>query len=156
MNLNTLIVDDAGRDIYQFGGNQAWKTTAFRGYIVILEWFVGRQSTEPMLVVQACSQAGDAGAFGICLSSIGAYADPSGGPAPGALQLCRDALPMLGKNVLDMEARALLDVVLRFAPDLINMPPAPLAMRREKPNRPLIEVELRDESSGKTQHEVAL
>lgn len=158
MNLNGNLVDAQNREVYTAGGSNAWHTTTYRGYTVILEWLVGAQSTEPMLYLRAARSGPNDGAFAICLSSIGAYADPSGGAAPGALDRARDALSGLGKNVIDMEARALLDVILRFAPDLINMPPAPMLVRRAElaTGAPRIDVEIRHESSGKTHSEVAI
>lgn len=156
MNINALIKDGSDRDIYTFGGNAAWKTTTFRGYLVVLEWFVGAKSVEPMLCIQDAKRGEDSGMFGVCLSSIGVYADQSGGPSPGALAACKRALPVLGKAPIDMEAKALLDVVLQFTPDLIMMPPAPVAVRQEEVGRPLIEVELKNEADGKVEREVSL
>ena len=141
MNLNNNLVDPKGREIFSFGGQTAHKTTTFRGYLVSLEWFVGKRSTEPMMVIQSARAGIDAGAFGICLSSIGAYADPSGGPAAGALEICKGELANLGRAPLDFEARALLDVILQFAPDLILMPPAPMDVRRQESAGPMLEVE---------------
>jgi hypothetical protein len=156
MNINQTILDATGREIYMFGGQTAWRTATYKGYLVTLEWFVGRRSTEPMMCIQAESQGIDAGMLGICLSSIGKYADPSGGPAATGLQACRDALPALGKPDLDIEVRRLMDVVLHFAPALILMPPAPSAVRKAESGQALLDVELTDERSGKTVSEVSI
>lgn len=156
MNINSLVTDGLGREIFSFGGRTSWKTHVFRGYYVSLEWFIGSQSTEPMLCIQAARRSPDMGMLGICLSSIGKYADQSGNATSEALQLCRNALPTLGKAKLEIEAKTLLDVILNFTSDLIKMPPAPLAVRREEVRAPLIEIELRDESSGKVQAEVSV
>jgi hypothetical protein len=156
MNINQTILDATGREIYTFGGIHAYETHTYKGYLVTLEWFIGRRSTEPMMCIQSASQGIDAGMLGICLSSIGKYADPSGRPADTALQACREALPMLGKANLELEVHTLLDVVLHFTPALIRMPPAPMAIRKAEAGKPLLDVELTDERTGKTINEVTL
>ena len=106
MNINrTFIGPDGHTEIYTFGGANALATYQYRGYVVSLEWFVGQRSTEPMMVIQCARCLGtELGAFGICLSSIGKYADSTGGAAPGALQHCMDALSILGRAKLTVEA----------------------------------------------------
>lgn len=158
MNLNGNILDTTGREIYSFGGPNCYMATKARGYIVILEWLVGAQSTEPMMVLQAERRGPNAGAFAICLSSIGAYADPSGGAAPGAMTRCMEALDGLGRNVNSLEANTLLDVILRFVPDLINMPPAPKVVRNLElaPGRQVMDVQVKHEASGRVLNETVL
>jgi len=156
MNINPNVLDPKGREIFAFGGDTAWRTTTYRGFIVTLEWFVGNRSTEPILMIQDAKQGHDHGAFGICLSSIGVYADQSGGPSDGALAACKRALPILGRSEIDIEAKALLDLILNFTPALINMPPAPVSVRKAEMGAPMIEVELSDEFTGKVQQEVSV
>lgn len=156
MNINPAIVDSYNREVFTFGGSTSWKTTRSKGYLVCLEWFVGNRSVEPILILQAERGGHDAGALGICLSSIGAYADPSGRPTPEALTLCYQALDTLGKARLAIEAKTLLDVILQFTPDLILMPAAPLAIRQEEQGAPMFEIEVRDENTGKTHSEVSI
>lgn len=156
MNLNHNLLGPTGAELFAFGGDTAWRTTTYRGYIVSLEWFVGAKSTEPILMLQAARAGHDAGAMGICLSSIGKYADQSGYAAPGALAACKEALATLGKAPIDLEAKALLDVILHFASELIKMPVAPLAVRKTELGKAMLEVELRDENTGKVQEEVSI
>ena len=82
----------------------------------------------------------DAGVFGICLSSIGKYADPSGKPTPQAFLECWRALPILGRAQRDMEVYRLLDVILRHTPDLIRMPPS-----LRDAGQPVLEITRHDE-----------
>lgn len=154
MNLNNAIVDTAGREIFAFGGETAWKTFCVHGYLVSLEWFVGRKSSEPMMVIQSARGGHDAGALGICLSSIGNYADPSGGAAEGAEARCFLELGNLCRAPLALEARLLLDVILQFTPHLIAMPPAPIDVRRRESAGPLLEVERR--ANGRTVQQVTI
>ena len=156
MNLNNNLVSPGGKELFGFGGGTSWRTTLFRGYMVSLEWLVGAKSTEPIMIVQDAKRGHDAGAFGICLSSIGKYADQSGGASPGALQACREALATLGKPQLEIEAKALLDLVLHFTSDLIKMPVAPMAVRKTEIGTAMLEVELKNEFTGKTEREVSI
>lgn len=156
MNINSLVQDSLGREIFSFGGQRtSWRTETYRGYYCSLEWFIGSKTTEPMLCIQNANTP-NGGMLGICLSSIGKYADESGGASANALKYCRAALETLGKADLVIETKTLLDVILHFASDLIKMPPAPLAVRKEEVRAALIEVELKDESSGKVQREISI
>ena len=156
MNLNQNLLGPTGAELFAFGGDTAWRTTTYRGYTVSLEWFVGAKSTEPIMILQAARAGHDAGAFGICLSSIGKYADQSGYASPGALEACKAALPTLGKSLIDIEAKALLDVILHFTSELIKMPVAPVAVRKAELGTAMLEVELTNEFTGKTEREVSI
>jgi hypothetical protein len=156
MNPNSYLVDEAHRPIWSFGGTDAWKTLTYRGYDVFLEWFVEPAKTQPILIVKPTRHGPGDGAFGICLGAVGVYLDASGNLTPEAREECMKALPILGKPKLDIEVRNLMAVVHRWLPELILMPPAPRIVRQREANAPVIEVELRDESSGKVQEEIAL
>lgn len=158
MDINSVIVDSRGRQVFTFGGPEAYATHDYRGYFVSLEWFIGRRSTEPMMVLRDAKQGLNAGAFGICLSSIGAYADPDtpSNAAPGALARCRQQLDCLGKADLPIEANKLLDVILHFAPALILMPPAPRDVVRAAQPKSLLDVTITHEETGKTHSEVSI
>ena len=156
MQLNNNLVGATGKEIFGFGGETAWRVVIYRGYIASLEWLVGARSTEPILCIQDAKRGHDAGVFGICLSSIGKYADQSGYASPGALVACWQALPILGKAPLEIEARKVLDVILHFASDLIKMPVAPMAVRKTELGKAMLEVELTDENTGKVQEEVSI
>jgi hypothetical protein len=56
---------------------------------------------------------------------------------------------MLGRNVLEIELRALVDVVMRFIPDLLAMPPAPKAVRRQSRGEALIDIVHEDHKGRK-------
>ncbi len=157
MNPDTFILDPQGRPTWSFGGPRAWKTTTYRGYDVFLEWLVEPKDTQPVLIVQPVRKDAEHGAFAIALGAVGLYLDASGNLTPQARALCERALDTLGKPKLDIEVRNLMAVLHRWLPELILMPPASMATRREEtPDGGLIEVELRDESTGKVQQEVTL
>lgn len=154
MDINKTLASPNGGEIFLFGGENSMFTTTYKGYFVSLEWFVGRRSSEPMMVIQSDRRDANAGALGICLSSIGAWADPSGGPSEGAEQRARDALETLGRANLGVEAHNLLDVVLQFAPHLIAMPPTPRKVQLDAKGMPIWDITRKE--NGKVVQEVTL
>lgn len=156
MNINrTFLAPDGHTEVYTFGGQNALATYTYKGYVVSLEWFVGNKSTEPMMILQ-CERclSTELGALGICLSSIGKYADPSGGAAPTAIAECKEALSILGRAKLDIEAHTLLDVILQFTPALILMPPTPYDVRVAEAAPPILDVQ--HLSNGKLMEEASI
>lgn len=156
MNINrTFLAPDGRTEIYTFGGQNALATYNYKGYVVSLEWFVGNKSTEPMMVIQCERCLGtELGAFGICLSSIGKYADPSGGATREAMGHVKEALSILGRAKLDIEAHTLLDVILQFTPALILMPPVPMSVRMSEAAPPILDV--KHISNGKLVEEASI
>lgn len=156
MNINSPILNAYGRQVFTAGGPDAHSTHEWGGYWVSLEWFVGRRSTEPMMVIRSAKH--DAGMLGICLSSIGKYADPDtpSNAAPGAVNECMTHLDMLGKNTSYMEACALLNVILHFASALIAMPPTPRDVRLAAKGASILDVEITHEETGKLHSEASI
>ena len=62
----------------------------------------------------------------------------------------QEALPMLGKDRWDKHAfLALVDCVIKFAPELVAMPVAPKIVRKSIEAAPMFEVTATNKSSGK-------
>lgn len=160
MDLNPRIVDDLGRERYTFGGPSAEATGVHRGWCWSREWFIGARSTEPILAIWPMGiglQPDASGVWGICLSSAGKYLTEQGGPTAECRSMAIRALrTMFDRPALDVDVRNLMDVVVRHLPDVILMPPAPLELRQEAAGQPLLEVELKDENTGKVQREVSI
>lgn len=154
MNPNTLILSPTGRPLYKVGEN-SWRQFHAGDYSVSIEWYSEGRECEPIMAIWSKHGSRDAGCFGICLSSIGKYADPSGNPTPDAFRECWRALPTLGRAQLDMEVYRLLDVILRHTPDLIRCPPVPPAVRRAEAGEALMEARIQD-STGKVHKEALL
>lgn len=150
MNPNALILSPTGRPMFKFGDN-AWRTFAAGDYVVSMEWHIEARECEPMMAIWSAAGGRNAGVFGICLSSAAKYADPSGKPTRHAFIEAWRALPTLGRMQIDLEVYRLLDVILRHIPDLINMPPVPVAVRRAE-TEPLLEMTVKNEH-GKTLRE---
>lgn len=139
MNRQNLILSPTGRPLVKVGDNCHTQFHAGQ-YNVSIEWYVEGRECEPIMAIWSKMGGRDAGVFGICLSSIGKYADPSGNPTREAFLECYRALPTLGVAQLDMEVYRLLEVILRHTPDLIRCPPAPPAVRRAEVGEPLLEI----------------
>ena len=158
MDLNPKIIDTAGRERFTFGGDGAAATGTHRGFCWSREWLIGARSTEPMLAIWPIgSQREASGVFAICLSSAGKYLTEQGGATPECKRMAKSVLltefhrPALGVDVAN-----LVNLIVRHLPDVILMPPAPRQVREDAAMAPMLEIELRDESSGKTQREVSI
>jgi hypothetical protein len=144
MNTTNPLLGAAGAPLYQVGAD-AHTRFETGDYIVSLEWLNDGRKSEPVMLIWARHGSDHAGVFGICLSSIGKYADPSGKPTPQAFLECWRALPILGRAQRDMEVYRLLDVILRHTPDLIRMPPSPREVRLRDAGQPVLEITRHDE-----------
>ncbi|HEY9545271.1 MAG TPA: hypothetical protein VIR56_04645, partial [Solimonas sp.] len=108
---------------------------------------------EPAMVIW--SKRGPDFAIAICLSSIGKYATPEGRPnQEGANELAK-ALPDFGRAISQMELSHLLDIVMRYTPELIGMPPAPLEVFQSSLPDPILELTAKNER-GQVIHEVSI
>lgn len=150
MNLDSLILSPTGRRVYKFG-DLCHAQFESKSYAVSIEWHAEGRSCEPIMCIWSRAGGRGAGVFGICLSSIGKYADPSGQPTREAFIEARRAMPTLGRIGLDLEIYELVDVILRHTPDLIRCPPAPPAVRRAERGEALLEMTLKQD--GKTLRE---
>lgn len=150
MNTDALILSPTGRPVTKVG-DIAHQQFRSGDYHVSIEWLTEGRECEPIMAIWSPTSA-DGGVFGICLSSIGKYADPSGSPTREAFLECWRALPTLGRTQIDSEVWRLLDVVLRHTPDLIMCPPQPPAMRQAEAAAALMDVTLKT-AAGKTLRE---
>jgi hypothetical protein len=153
MHLNALIVSPTGRPLTKVG-DIAHKQFRSGNYNVSIEWLSEGRECEPVMAIWSPTSQ-DGGVFAICLSSIGKYADPSGGPTRQAFMEAWKALPTLGRAQIDLEVFALMDVILRHTPDLINCPPMPPAARLDEAPAPLLEITTKDQD-GRTLSEVVV
>ncbi len=156
MNLNqSLLLGTTGRALFGVGGEHAWRTHEYKGYQVSLEW--DEHDGEAMLLIWPATNflEREVGVFGIGRSSAVKYAQPNGKPTEECFVECAAALPTLGKAMLRMEVNALVDVVMRFIPDLILMPPAPRHVRMEGRGAALMDI-VREDANGRKIEEVTL
>ena len=158
MDLNPKIIDTAGRERFTFGGPGSAATGTHRGYCWSREWIVGAKTTEPMLAIWPLgTQAEACGVFGICLSSVGKYLTEAGGATPECARMAKLALrTQFDRPALGVDVANLVDLIVRHLPDVILMTPTPRHVLKDAAMAPLLEIELRDESSGKVQREVSI
>ena len=153
MHLKSFLATATGRALFKVG-DIAHAQFRRGDYHVSIEWVSEGRNCEPIMAIWSPRSA-DGGVFAIALSSIGKYADPTGGPGPQAFVECWAALPTLGRAQLDAEVFTLLDVILRHTPDLIRCPPMPPAMRLADAPEALLEVRMEDEH-GKVHKEAVI
>lgn len=154
MNLNkSLVVSSTGQSMFGVGGASAYATHEMKGYAISLEW--DANDGEPVMLIWSGFGTIGSGVFGICLSSAGKYADPSGAPTEEGIANCAAALPTLGRALLNIEVHTLVDVVMRYIPELILMPPAPKSVRLDAKGRALFDVTQQD-INGRVVSEVSI
>ena len=158
MDLNPKIIDTSGRERYTFGGPGAAATGVHRGYCWSREWIVGAKTTEPMLAIWPLGMQAEAcGVFGICLSSVGKYLTEAGGATPECTRMAKLALlTEFDRPALGIDVANLVDLIVRHLPDVILMTPTPRQVRQDAAMAPLLEIELRDENTGRVQREVSI
>lgn len=153
------IYDAAGRQLFQFGGPQSWRTHQHGEWCVSLEW--ARRSDGGIgryLVVWPASQIlATPGSHAVGAWVIGSTVAPyfcdftaddkaTGKPSAYMLEQVRETLPMLGRDANDKRAQvSLADAVMRYLPDLALMPAAPPVVREQlaKPEQPTWETQIK-------------
>lgn len=161
------ILSPQGLPLFSAGGSHSWKTFEHRGFIVSLEWMGRGKKAQPCMVIWPSSNVFVAGegqgmwAIGrrAITEFVGFNADGTctGSASQHCYRECLAALPVLGKDQWDKQSfLALVDCVIRFAPDLVHMPVTPRRIRQELAGEPMWEIEAKNKVSGKTISEVAI
>lgn len=162
------ILSPSGEPVFTAGGKHSWKVAEHRGYVASLEWARRRRTTLAMLVIWPAGNiltvgAPSPGMWAISRNVISQFVgfDRDGKCTGSASEHCYaealEAMPLLGKDRNDKAAfSALVDTVIRFAPDLVTMPAAPPRLRNELKGEAMWDVSASHKSSGKTIHEVSV
>lgn len=160
MQLSPIQTPD-GRPMWSFGGDRSWKTAEHRGYIVSLEWVgTGKKAQACMCIWSArnvfVAGSADGGTWVIGRRAITEFVGfnkdgkCTGSASEHCYRECLAALPVLGKDQNDKLAfLALVDTVLKFAPDLVLMPATPRSIRQDT-GPAMWEVTATDKNTGKT------
>jgi len=151
MRLETPLLSSDGNRYFVVGGPTAFKQFEHRGYTCSLEWV----DNEPAMLIWSTRAGYDAGVFGICLSSAAKYADPNGDPTRECFIEVWRALPLLGKNQLDIECKTLVSCIILWMPDLLHMPYCPDSVRLADRPDLVWEITHKDEN-GKVLSEVTI
>jgi len=166
MHLSPIRSPD-GRPMFSAGGAEAWKTFTHRGFVVSLEWVGDYRRSAPCLCIWPAGNVFVAGETpGIWVISRRAITEfvgfdrngkCTGSASEHCYRECLEALPILGKDRNDKQAfTALVDCVIRFAPDLVHMPPAPLKVKRQLAGEAMFEITATNKGTGKVLSEVAI
>lgn len=159
MKLSPICTPD-GRPMWSAGGRHAWKVNEHKGYICSLEWVGEGKKAQPAMVIWPASNvfvAGEgAGMWVIGRRAITEFVGftRDGKCTGSASEHChreaRESLPILGKDRNDKNAlHALIDVVVKFAPELVLMPVTPRAVRKELDSPAMWEVTATNKDTGK-------
>lgn len=155
------VLGPQGEPVFLAGGRHAWKTHEFKGFVVSLEW-VGRNSRRAQACMVIWPQTNvfvpgaSRGMWVIGRRAISEFVGftssdkATGGPSEHCWREARQALPMLGKDIDDKAAlHALVDTVVRFAPDLVMMPATPRVVRDDLNGEAMWEVVASNKNTGK-------
>ena len=163
MRLSPILTPD-GRPIFSMGGKESFKTFSHKGYVVSLEWVGNGKKTAACMLIWPESNvfvAGEgSGAWCISRAAISEFVGfnaqdkCTGGPSEHCFREAREALPILGKDINDKQALlALVDTVVKFAPNLALMPSTPKIVKQRLDTEAMWEVTASNKSTGSVMHE---
>jgi hypothetical protein len=141
------ILDAQGRDVVQVGGAAAFKQRSLKGYNISFEWGPdpdNRKRTDACVVIWSDTGAADRGAWCLFRRAAGKFCDPHNRPTQALFNEVPEALEMLGRAQLNIEAVTFVDVVMDCIDDLVQMPGTPPAVREALKNEAMWEVTRRD------------
>lgn len=162
------ILSPAGEPVFTIGGQDAHAVYVHHGWVVSLEWARSRRKHVRIMAIWPEGRFGMngapvSGAWTISETSIVHMLDatrdgkPTGGPTGFLLAQARAALPLLGKDANDRCAlHSLVEVVVRFGPDLYMLPVVPQRMRERLAGAAMWDIQARAKSSGKIMSEVSV
>ena len=155
------VLSPTGEPIFTAGGNAAWKVGTHRGFVVSMEWAKRRRKFICLMVIWPEGNILSPGAVSNGMWAISrdvmtdfvgftAAGKCTGGPSEHCVREAREALPMMGKDRNDKYALlALVDVVVKFAPELVHMPVAPPRIKKELSGETVWEVTATNKATGK-------
>ena len=161
------IVSPSGDPVFTVGHGHSWKQATFKGFNVSLEWVGNGRRSQPCLCIWPASNVFVAGnAPGIWVIGRRAMTEfvgftkegkCTGLPSEHCFREAKEALTMLGKDKNDQHAlKALCDVVIQFADDLVHMPPTPPKVKKELAGEAWWEVTATNKNTGKVISEGAV
>jgi hypothetical protein len=162
------VVNSQGQSVFVMGGKHAWKTFEHKGFQISLEWVGQGKRSAPCMCIWPVSNifvAGscDSGAWGISRRAITDFVGfNKDGKCTGSASIhcyreCHEALPILGKDKNDKQAfLALVDTVIKFAPELVRMPPTPQSIKKDLAGPAMWDVSATIKETGKTVSEASI
>lgn len=134
---STTIVSPDGSLVYSFGGDDAVSRHVMRGYHVSIE-MIGREMGM-VIWPEGKTDSATSGAYVVCLSAAPYWLEVDGRPTAQAFDFAARGLAVMGQDVTVPNLHALVDVVVRFFPDVMMARPR----KRARPVA-LFEASMRD------------
>jgi len=162
------VLSPQGTPVWSAGGGHAWRTFEHRGFVVSLEWVGDHRRARKCMVIWPASNILTAKGVGTGMwviseraitQFVGFNRDDkcTGSVSEHCHREAAQALPLLGKDANDRHAlMALIDTVVKFAPELVGMPAAPAALRRELRGEAMWDVVASNKNTGKTLSEASV
>lgn len=154
------VISPSGEPVFTVGHGHTWKQATYRGFNVSLEWVGDMRRSQPCMCIWPATNvfvSGEGNGIWVIgrraiTEFVGFNPDGTctGGASEHCVRECKEALPILGKDPNDQQAlNALMDVVIRFAPELALMPVAPKAIQMDMRGQALWEVTATDKNTGR-------
>lgn len=160
------ILSPSGEPMFSVGGKTSFKTATHRGYVVSLEWIkLGKHVRAAMCIWPESNvfTQGDGGAWAItrnCISEFVGFSPDNtctGGASAHCIREATEALTVMGKDRNDKQALlALVDTVIKFAPELVMMPATPKQVKKQLAGEAMWDVQATNKGSGKVLSEVSV
>ncbi len=155
------ILDPSGLPVFRAGGTKAWRQHKHRGYVVSLEWAGNFRRANGVMVIwpeyNVLLTKTSPGMWVIGRRAItefvgfDANGKCTGSASEHCYRECLAALDVLGKDRNDKQAfLALVDTVIKFAPELVLMPATPKELRKQMRGESLWDITAVDTKTGKT------
>lgn len=160
MKMSPILTPD-GQQVFSAGGDSAYKTFEYRGFVVSLEWVGNHRRSQKCMVIWPATNVLSTNVSSNGMWVIGSRAicefvgfngngKATGGASEHCRRECKEALPILGKDRNDIYAHtALVDVVVKFAPELVMMPAVPPSVRAQHRGKAMWDVVASNKSTGK-------
>ena len=153
--------------MFSAGGDAAWKTFEHRGFVISLEWVGDHRRAAPCMCIWPATNVFVAGnGNGIWVIGRRAISEfvgfdrdgrCTGSASEHCYRECLEALNILGKDRNDKNAFvALVDCVLKFAPELVMMPAAPKRIKRQLAGDAMWEITATNKNTGQVMSEAAV
>lgn len=141
------LVDGTGRTLFQFGGQQAFKTKVVKDYVVSFEWARDpdnrKRIAKIMAIWSARPNSHDSGAWVLTDRAMHLFCDGNNRPTLHCFTEAEKALTILGRMPLRQEIHALVDVVMACVDDLVQMRRAPNDVGQALERRPIFDIQRR-------------
>lgn len=159
MHLSPLI-SPSGEPVFAVGHKHSWKQGTLKGFNVSLEWIGEGRKSQPCMCIWPTQNVFTShevpGVWCIGRRAITEFVgfNPdgtcTGNPSEHCFREAKEALAIMGKDRNDQHAlKALADVVIRYAPDLVLMPVTPVDIRKDMQAEKMWEVTATNKQTGK-------